>query len=224
MKSTIAQIAQAIKGIKGCQFASLTYLSKTDGSLARYTVNLGFSYHNAVTKSVTELEILIAEKAAQWSELTKQAANEVMESLKKTLAAHAEGKQNDDYTKKDQYIPIGNGMNLNTTDNTIQLFGLLHSKVVLVEGTRKEVKSKPLTIEKNKIRRELSVSKFREFALDVENVAGVKVNGGTIELVLAESIAAAINAVAGVLVNTPSVQVNPTEPLKVNPDYVELTK
>ena len=208
MKSTIAQIAQAIKGIKGCQFASLTYLSKTDGSLARYTVNLGFSYHNAVEKSVTELEILIREQAAQWSELTKQAANEVMESLKKTLAAHAEGNQNDDYTKKDQYIPIGNGLNLNTTDNTIQLFGLLHSKVVLVEGTRKEVKSKPLTIEKNKIRRELTVSKFREFALDTENVGGVKVNGDTIEMVPTESLAAAIGAVAHV-VNTPSVVVNP---------------
>lgn len=223
MKSTIAQIAQAIKGIKGCQFASLTYLSKTDGSLARYTVNLGFSYHKAVEKSVTELEIIMAEMTDK-ATLAYEAAVAVMESLKKTLAAHAEGKQNDDYTKKDQYIPIGNGLNLNTTDNTIQLFGLLQSKVVLVEGERKEVKSKPLTIEKNKIRRQLTVSKFREFALDAENVAGVKVNGGTIEMVPAESIAAAINAVAGVLVNTPSVQINPPEPLKVNPDYAELTK
>lgn len=212
MKSTIAQIAQAIKGITGCQFASLTYLSKTDGSLARYTVNLGFSYHKAVEKSVTELEILMAEMTDKTT-LAYEAAVAVMESLKKTLAAHAEGKQNDDYTKKDQYIPIGNGLNLNTTDNTIQLFGLLQSKVVLVEGERKEVKSKPLTIEKNKIRKQLTVSKFREFALDTENVAGVKVNGDTIEMTPTESIASAINKVAGVLVNTPSVQVNPLEPV-----------
>lgn len=192
MKSNIAEVAKAVKSIVGCQFASLTYLSKTDKSLARYTVNLGFSYHNAVLKSVTELEIIMAEMVDKTT-LAYQAAVEVMESLKKTLAAHANGEQNDDYTKKGQYIPIGNGLNLNTTDNTIQLFGLLQSKVVLVEGERKPVKSKPLTIEKNKIRKQLTVSKFREFALDNENVAGVKVNGQTMEFTAPETYGFTVN-------------------------------
>lgn len=182
MRTKIAELAEAIKSIKGCQFASLTYLTKKTKELARYTVNLGFSYHNAVTKSVTELELLIAENTATWSEVTKLAAAEVMESLKKTIAAHAEGKQNEDYTKIGQYVSIGNGLNLNTVDNTIQLFGLLHSKVVLAEGEpQKPVKSAPLTIEKNKLRKQLSIGKFREFALDEGNVCGVKVNGDTIE-------------------------------------------
>jgi len=180
MKNNIVEMVKAIAEIPTCQFASLTYLSKSDKSLARYTVNLGFSYHKAVEKSVTELEIIMKDLTP--GTLEHQAAEAVVASLQKTLAAHAEGKQNEDYTKAGQYIPVASGLNINTTDNTVQLFGLLHSKVVLQEGTRKEVKSSPMTIAKNKIRYQLTVSKFREFALDAENVAKMTVNGSTIEM------------------------------------------
>lgn len=183
MKNLIAQITKQIATIQGNQFASLTYLSKGTKELARHTVHLGFSYNNLVQKSVTELEILMAENEGKWDALTVQAANEVMASLKLTLSSHEKGEQNPDYTKKDQYIPIVNGLNVNTTDNTIQLFGLAHSKVTLVEGERKTVNSKPLTIAKNKIRNQLSISKFREFALDLGNVDSVRVNGQTLEFV-----------------------------------------
>jgi hypothetical protein len=177
----IAQITKAVRGIEVCQFASLTYLSKKHGELARYTVNLGFSYHKLIEKSKTELEILIGENENVWNPLQKQAAAEVLASLNKTLEAHANGEQNADYTKKDQYIPIGNGLNLNTVDNTIQLFGLVQNKVVLVPGVYPKVNSQPLTVEKDKIRKQLSVSKFREFALDASQVEQAKVNGQMLE-------------------------------------------
>jgi hypothetical protein len=183
MTNLVAEITKALTAIKGNQFVSITYLAKKSGELARHTINVGFSYHRAVEKSVTELEILTAENSATWNELTKQAAANVMASLKKTLEAHARGEQNEDYTKRGQYIPIGNGVNLNTADNTIQLFGLSHAKTVLVEGIYPTVNSRPLTIEQNKIRNMLTVSKFREFALDSSQIAQVKVNGDTLELV-----------------------------------------
>ena len=113
MKNLIANIAKQLATVKGTQFASFTYLSKKANELARHTLILGFSYHKLVEKSVTELEILIGENSDKWSELQKQAAANVMASLKKTLAAHAAGTQNDDYTKKGQYVSIGNGLNLN---------------------------------------------------------------------------------------------------------------
>lgn len=182
MKNLIAQITKQVAAIQGCKFASLTYLSKKAGELARYNVSLGFSYNTLVEKSVTELEILMAENETVWNPLQKQAAANVMASLKKTLAAREAGTQNEDYTKKDQYIPLGNGLSLNTTDNTIQLFGLVNSKVVLVEGVYPVVNSRPLTIEQNKIRKQLSVSKFREFALDLSQVAQVKANGEVMEM------------------------------------------
>ena len=180
--TTIEQITNAITGIKACQFASLTYLSKKAGELARYTVNLGFSYHKLVEKSITELEILTASESPNWTDLQKQAAAEIMASFEKTLEAHKTGEQNPDYTKSGQYTPLGNGININSTDGTIQLFGLLQSKVTLVEGTWPVVNSRPLTIAKNEIRKHLSISKFREFAVDLGQVAQVKVNGDTLEL------------------------------------------
>jgi hypothetical protein len=178
----IARIAKQLSTIQGTQFASFTYLSKKAGELARHTIIIGFSYHNAVEKSVTELELLMVENKEKWTPLQKQAADNVMASLKKTLDAHSRGEQNEDYTKKGQYIPIGNGLNLNTTDNTLQLFGLTQSKVVLVEGVYDVVNSRPLTIAQNEIKKQLTISKFREYALDLSQVAEARINGNTLEM------------------------------------------
>ena len=182
MKNLIAQIASEIAKIQGNKFVAFTYLSKSAGELARHTLSVGFNYGNLVDKSITELEILMQENDATWTPLQKQAAANVMASLRKTKDAHARGEQNEDYTKKGQYVSIGNGLNLNTTDNTLQLFGLSHSKTVLVAGTYKAVNSRPLTIAQNEIKSQLSVSKFREFALDLSQVAGCRINGQTLEL------------------------------------------
>lgn len=182
MKNLIAEITKALTSIQGNRFVSLTYLSKSSNELARHVINVGFSYHAAVEKSVTELEILMAENVATWNADYKVAADKIMASLRKTLAAHAVGEQNDDYTKKGQYIPIAAGVNVNTTDNTIQLFGLTHTKTVLVEGTFKTVNSSPVTVARRKIEKMLTVGKFREFALDLSQVAQVKVNGDTLEM------------------------------------------
>ena len=181
MENIIAKLEKRIANLKGSQFASLTYLSKKYNELSRYTVILGFSYHKLVEKSVVELEILIADNKDKWTALEKQAADEVMSSFQKTLESHSRGEQNDDYTKKDQYIPVANGININTVDNTVQLFGMIQSKVVLQEGVYPVVNSKPLTIAKNNIRKQLSISKFREFAIDLSQMELARVNGETLE-------------------------------------------
>lgn len=183
MKNIVAEITKVITAIEGAQFASFTYLSKGAGELARHTLILGFNYHKLVEKSVSELETIIALESDTWTDLQKTAANNVMASLKKTLAAHAIGEQNPDYTKRNQYIPLGGGVNLNTSDNTIQIFGLKHTKTVFVPGVYPKVNSRPLTLTQNEIRDRLSVSNFREFAIDPENIAQVKADGKTIEFV-----------------------------------------
>lgn len=180
--NVIAEITKAVVAIKGCRFASLTYLSKKAGELSRYTANFGFSYHEIVEKSKLELELLMVENADKWDAVYKEAADKIMASLNKTLAAHARGEQNEDYTKRGQYIPIGNGVNLNTNDNTIQLFGLVLSKKVLVEGVYPKVNSAPVTIARRKIEKMLPIGNFREFALDESQVAQMKVNGDVIEI------------------------------------------
>jgi hypothetical protein len=181
-ENIVAEITKAVTAIKGCRFASLTYLGTKSNELARYTVNFGFSYHQAVEKSKLELELLMQENKDTWTPLEHEAAAEQMASLNETLAAHARGEQNKNYTKKGQYIPLGGGANLNTKDNTIQMFGLVLTKVTLVEGVYPKVNSAPLTIAKAKLRKRLAIGNFREFAIDEGRVAQMKVNGDVIEI------------------------------------------
>jgi hypothetical protein len=181
-ENIIAEITKAVVAIKGCRFASLTYLSKSAGELSRYTANFGFSYHEIVEKSKLELELLMVENENVWDAVYKEAAAKIMASLTKTLAAHAVGEQNEDYTKRGQYLPLGNGANLNTKDNTIQLFGLVLTKTVLTPGVYPKVNSAPVTIARRKIEKMLPIGNFREFAIDESQVAQMKVNGDVIEI------------------------------------------
>lgn len=175
----ILELIQTIKN-SGVGFASLLYRSKTDDSLARYTVNLGFKYQNLLEKSIQELQQR-KDSGEFTTDLEKQAADEVMTSLQKSLDAHKKGEQNEDYTKKGQYTPIGNGLSIHENPDgkvSLQLFGLLQSKKVIEQGKpKKPVNSKPITIMKNAIKQDLSISKFREFALDLGNIGCVKANG-----------------------------------------------
>jgi hypothetical protein len=177
MNNSLQLIRQLVSS--GVGFASLLYRSKGEQSLALYTIILGAKYSNLLEKSKKELEEIIL----TLSDATEiDAANQVMASIQKSIDAHANGEQNEDYTKKGQYVALGNGVNLNS-DNTIQLFGLVQSKVVIEAGPpKKAVKSSAMTIAKNKIKKMLSMSKFREFALDTGNINVVKSDGQTLIL------------------------------------------
>lgn len=162
----------------GATFASFTYKSKSSGEVARHTIILGGKYINLLEKSILELELLISEN--KFSGIELEAANAVLASLNKSLVAHKNGTQNEDYTKKGQYASLGNGVNVNTKDNSLQVFGLTQTKTVLVEGVHKVVNSKPLTIAKRKVEKMLPISNFREFAFDMGNIQMVKVDGQTV--------------------------------------------
>lgn len=163
----------ALGSIQGCKFASLTYTAKESGEVARHNVLLGFNYRSSVEKSLSELEIL----RPSLSGVDAIAADELIESFRKTL----NGTQ-DAYTKAETYADTAiRGLKVNTVDNSLQLFGLVQSKVVLVPGTFKEVKSAPKTIAKNRLRKSLPIGKFREYALDPGAIHSARVNGETIE-------------------------------------------
>lgn len=178
VNQSIIDLANSVGRLtNGCRFMSLTYTSKKHQETARYTLLVGQSYHNLVEKSIAELLV----KLPTLTGIDKEAGEAVLASLQKTMVAHAAGQQNADYTKKDQYSHVSNGVNINLTDNSIQLFGTVVNKVVLVPGVYPVVNSRPLTIAKNKITKDLSIGKFREFALDAGVILGGKLNGETFE-------------------------------------------
>ena len=174
----VAEVAK----LNGNRFASLTYTAKGTGEVARHTVQLGFSYHNSVENSLALCDTLTADGCGVADEtIFAQALADVKASLQATLDAHARGEQNADYTKADVYAPLFNGLNVSRNDGSFKLFGLTVAKTILVSGVHKVVKSAPLTVAKNKIRKALPVGAFREFAIDENTVALAKINGATIE-------------------------------------------
>ena len=163
----------ALGGIENCTFASLTYCAKESGEVARHNVLLGFNYKNCVEKSLLELEIL----RPSLSGIDAIAADELLASFTATLAGTQTG-----YTKAATYADTSiRGLKVNTVDNSLQLFGLRQSKVVLREGIFKFVNSSPKTIAKNKLRKALPVGKFKEFAVDSGHFDGMRVNGNVLE-------------------------------------------
>ena len=161
------------------RFASFTYCSKSTGEVARYTLQLGFSYRNILQKSIMELEV----DRQIMADLPRQAADEILASLNASLS----GTQTK-YTKKDIYEDYKvdgktiQGLKVNKNDGSLKVFGLVTSKVqISPEVTpHKQYNSAPLTIEKNRITKTLPIGRFREFALD--NLAMAKLNGETLIL------------------------------------------
>ena len=161
------------------RFASFTYCSRSTGEVARYTLQLGFSYRNILHKSIIDLEV----ERQIMTDLPRQAADEILASLNASLA----GTQSK-YTKKDIYEDYKvdgktiQGIKVNKNDGSLKIFGLVISKVqISPEVTpHKKYNSAPLTVEKNRITKMLPIGRFREFALD--NLAIAKLNGETLVL------------------------------------------
>lgn len=183
LSENVLAVIRKMATLKGNRFASLVYRAES-GELARHTILIGFSYHNAVVKSLGDLK----EMKFAANSLEAQAQAELIASFEKTLAAHEVGKQNADYTKKDVYDDVAldgelvSGIRYNTTDGSFKLFGLSVAKTILENGIFKEVKSKPLTIAKDKLRRSLAVGKFREYKIQNDSLAQAKINGETLEM------------------------------------------
>ena len=183
----VAPIIAPILASEGkARFASFTYRNQ-QGELSRYNLQLGFSYGAVLEKSKVELEVLTQEDMLEiktknpdfTSSLIMQAREEIMASINKSLGAFENGEVNPDYTKKDSYLSIAPGFKININDFTIQIFGLLNSKVVLEAVEYPRVNSRALTLAKKEIEKRLTKSKFREFAL--ENLVGARINGEVFE-------------------------------------------
>jgi hypothetical protein len=171
-------LLQMLNGVKGAQFASLTYRTKATDELARYTLLLGASVENAYAGDIQKVEDALPTLTEP---LEIEAAREILLSLRQSLDKGIGN--NDAYTLQGVYTPTGiKGVYINTNDNILHIKNVfVQSKVVLQEGApRKPVKSKPLTIAKDRLKKALGLrsNKLRQFVLD--NITKAVVNGDTI--------------------------------------------
>lgn len=178
--STLQDLIHQLTQCKGAKFAGLTYRSKETHELARYTVILGVDRTALYQKDRETLRTMLPSLEG----LPKQAAEALLASIEESLAkglgnnsAYTHGpEQGDTYLTFDGLPDV----KLNVNDGVLHLMAIVQSKTVLEEGEYKHVNSKPLTLAKNAIRRELRQSKIRQFALP--NLSKAKLNGETLEL------------------------------------------
>jgi hypothetical protein len=140
------------------------YRTKKSGELSRYTLAVGVSYTNLVVQSLSEARSVVVADNAKNS-IERKAKAEVLRSLRNTLENGKNGEQNDAYTKKGRYQEVAAGVTL-FDDGTFELKGIVISRKVLEVGVHKKVKSYPLTIAKDAIRKQLSLAKWRTLCLD----------------------------------------------------------
>lgn len=144
------------------------------GELATYCMVFNISYKSLLQRSIQKLTDISTSTA-----LMAQAKEELLRSLNSSLlkTETTEIEDIDDaYTRFfdecDNYIK---GVKLHTETNTLHLYGTFVNKVVHRKGVYPVKNSRPLTIEKDKLRKALPISKFRQFKLTPQNVKSVSV-------------------------------------------------
>ena len=58
LKENVLNVIKEVSKVNGNRFASLTYTAKGSGEIARHTILIGFSYHNAVEESAKQLQAM----------------------------------------------------------------------------------------------------------------------------------------------------------------------
>lgn len=156
---------------KGTTFAAVRgYESKTDGGIANYTIVSGYSYENANAHDLAILKAAnVANLATKLGENVASVQAAVDALIKSIEAPNTRMSQ----AQQDTYIQLGAGVKLYAGDKpelqgNIYVTGLIVRKKVLVAGNKKPVKSKPETILKGKVEKELNLRKrnIRQFILN----------------------------------------------------------
>jgi lipoate-protein ligase A len=158
---------------KGCKFTALTYRSVDTGELARHTLLFGVDYSAAIERDLKYLKRV----KNKLSGLTLQACEELIQSLEKSRT-----KVSSPPEEEDVYESVVPGIKHHKQTGVYYLYAFAMKKTVVEPATtpRKTVNSKPLTVEKEKLRARLRTSKYRQFRLDT--IARCAVNGGVLEI------------------------------------------
>lgn len=134
-------------------------------------------YLEAVRQSLAELRQM---DVSNFSELQRQAYDEIEASLCLTLDPRpGECHQRHETLEAAGKRFISANISYIPASDKFYFEGLVTKKQVIVPATYPEKKSRPLTIEKNKIRRQLTVGKYRTLLLSPEEIGEmVKYDGG----------------------------------------------
>ena len=151
---------------KGTTFASFLYKSKTSGGEGIYTVNFNVDYKRAKEEDMQKLRDYQPE-----NDLEAQAKDSILNPKQRKVA-------------QQPYIKLGKGIMVNTNNDKIHIFGFpVNYQEITAPATPKKGPVGELTKAKEDLKKKIGFksSKIRNFILDTENIAGLKLKGDLIE-------------------------------------------
>ena len=160
-------------------FVAVKNYTNEQGEISNYVINLGASFANAKQadietlksrETVAALNINFGEVALYSEEARIALLNA---NLKPSKASKAQ---------TDAYTTICSNLRMHNETGRLYVYGFRVSKTVLKAVEYPEVNNTPLTIAKNKIRKELKVPKFRQYCLD--KLVEIRMQGQTLEFEL----------------------------------------
>ena len=166
----------------GAKFASFKY-ENSKGQIATHTLQVGASYKNALKKDLESINSIKYEENEKFDLATfEQAKEEVRKSIamaldKEEKTAEFENRSNG---QKEAFVNLGGGLSIHKEEGVISAFCLEKSKVIHKEGVYPKVNSRPKTIAKRDIEKQLRRGKFKRFNL--KEISTAKMSGETIEL------------------------------------------
>jgi hypothetical protein len=160
-------------------FLSVREYNNNSNELANFLISFHINYNTALQNS-----LVMAENYEATTKLEQQAKNEVVASIRKSIDNYKTPieEKEDGY---ERFLDFDNnyvkGIKLHIETQTLHIYGFVVSKEVIRPGTYKVVNSSVLTKAKDVIRKDLPISKFRQFALRENNFTSIRVNRINIE-------------------------------------------
>lgn len=178
IQSLIAHLASLAQSLNGPRFVGVTYRSKGTGELARHVLIIGASYANCLADSLTEIKAMLPSLQG----LDLEAGQAIAANLALSIASHAQGQTNPNYTQAGKWVSICAGLRVDELTGQTQLTGLAHSKTVLEAGREETDTRKPLTRAKDSIRAKLKIGKFRTLSVEPAALESVRIGGSELEV------------------------------------------
>jgi hypothetical protein len=169
----IANLSRVLaKSPTGVSLVSIKGYTNSFSEVSNNLVNVGASLTNAKAKDIITLQGLDVTTFNGDSIQLEKARVDLINSF-------INPNQNRSQGQIDAYTIIAKGIKVHNITGKIYIFGLRTNKTVIEQGIYPTVNSKPLTLAKNQLKKDLKSSKFTQYAL--ENITSVKLNGQTLE-------------------------------------------
>jgi hypothetical protein len=156
------------KSPTGVSFVSIKGYTNSFGEVSNNLVNVGASLTSAKFEDIETLQSLDVTTLGGDSILLEKARVELINSFIAPNENRSQG-------QIDAYTIVAKGIKVHNITGKIYIFGLRNSKTIIEQGVYPIVNSKPLTLAKNTLRRELKSSKFTQYKLSSTSV--IKLNG-----------------------------------------------